>query len=844
MGIVVETRGLAWNFPAGNQDIVYFIYTIYNISSLEPEDYVNIRTPLKDRLLQAATEFHAANEAAFGVDIPTGGYTLESVFMAFAADHDVTADFSGNYATFNNLFDLAVSYHQIFAPAPGNTFDPGIHAAPFLPGPGFVGTKYLRSPILPDGTQAGTVLAGLTTNRGAFPDAASVNQLYRYLSGNLNPAAGDPQCNTGDPTITHLCFVNNQPSDVRTFQSSGPLTLPPGGQATIVVAYIFAPPVSTGKCPSIPCPVTMTPAPLLITNATPDNPGVDAIDSAMGYRGFKPGTDTLVQDSVITVPNSLLGKALVAQQIFDSKFLLPFGPAAPEFYLVPGDNQVTVLWEQSATETGGDAFFAIANDPASTQYDPSYRQFDVEGYRVYRGRTDTPNTLELVAQFDKAGTVIYDFRGVINNAENCAPELPEVGCVDTLGVTIFDTLTAAGQRYPDSVAIELTGQVVQVRLPNRVALANATARPNNGFADTLVTGGGTGFPALANTGVPFAYTDDGSGLVGAPRNNVRYFYTVTAFDVNSFQSGPSSLESQRIARAVVPARQAPNVTTATLSSGLFGDDGVELDSDVAYTIDPATGRFTGSPPPTDGATGIFAPLVPVLLPAVSLTATIDSVKGRASTDPGCGGLTGSALFPPPAGGTCLLYYVTFDRDGTRSSFVSPQAVPIWSSFGEAAADTLQVGAFPVLPDPGVASRYGIPEGSGASNAAIGATFRQSIDWSSFEGQAARRGRIGNNGQVPVCVGLETNCPSSASPGGSRWFSGSDETVDHPAISIRVGSGLPGVDTVWAPIHHVDQDPVRGDGQAPANSGTIQFWGYGFAALSRQADVQFTWGEAG
>ena len=41
-------------------------------------------------------------------------------------------------------------------------------------------------------------------------------------------------------------------------------------------------------------------------------------------------------------------------------------------------------------------------------YDPNYRQFDVEGYRIYRGRTDSPNTLELVAQFDYAGTVIHD----------------------------------------------------------------------------------------------------------------------------------------------------------------------------------------------------------------------------------------------------------------------------------------------------------------------------------------------------------------------------------------------------------------------------------------------------
>ena len=56
MGVVVETRGLAWNYPAGNQDIIYFIYTLYNVSSVDPADYVNIRPALRDRLLQQATD--------------------------------------------------------------------------------------------------------------------------------------------------------------------------------------------------------------------------------------------------------------------------------------------------------------------------------------------------------------------------------------------------------------------------------------------------------------------------------------------------------------------------------------------------------------------------------------------------------------------------------------------------------------------------------------------------------------------------------------------------------------------------------------------------------------------
>ena len=33
LGVVVESRGLGWNYPVGNEDIAYFIFTFYNITS-------------------------------------------------------------------------------------------------------------------------------------------------------------------------------------------------------------------------------------------------------------------------------------------------------------------------------------------------------------------------------------------------------------------------------------------------------------------------------------------------------------------------------------------------------------------------------------------------------------------------------------------------------------------------------------------------------------------------------------------------------------------------------------------------------------------------------------------
>ena len=842
LGVAVETRGLAWNYPAGNQDILYFIYTLYNITSTNPADYALVRPALQSILLAKAQEFKTRNEAAFGISIPASGYTLKDVFMAFAADQDVTAAAGANYATFNNAFNLAVTYHEKFAPAPGNVFDPAIHGPPFLPGPGFVGTKYLRSPILPSGAEAGTVLAGMTTNRGSFPDPVNTAQLYRYISGKLS--ANDPQCNTGNPAITHLCFVNTQPSDARTFQSSGPLQLAPGAQATIVVAYIFAAPVATGKCSTIPCPVTMTPAPLVMANATAGNDNVNAVDSAMGYRGLlaTASTPPKQEDFKNLVPRSLLQKAIVAQTVFNLKFLLPFAPVAPEFYLVPGNNQVSILWKPTVSEATGDPFFQVANQPTVTDtlgnvlpnplYDPNYRHFDVEGYRIFRGRTDSPNTLELVAQFDYAGTTIADFRGFVNPTPTCAPELQPTVPPDP---TCTFTIPPPGTRFADSVLVPLVGNIIQIKSGGRVALANGTALVVQ--SDTAVGGNGTRFPPLADTGVPFAFTDDGSGLVSAPRNNIRYFYSVTAFDINSLTSAPGSLESQRVTKPVTPVKAASNVQAASLTSALSGDDGVALDPSKAWTIDPASGRFIGSPPPTDGVQAAFAPLVPVLLPTLSLTAQIDSVKARSSTtDPGCAGVANGL-------GSCYIFFATLTKDGVASSFVVPEPMPVWSSFDGISDLSAQVGALPVLPDPNVAGRFGIPAGTGAANAGIGITAHQYIDWSSFEGQGARRGRIGLNAANAICAGTETNCQAAVSPGGSRWFSGADETVDHPAVSIRVGH-LPGVDSVFAPINHVDMDPVTPDGQRPPNSTGVQYFGYGGAGLSREADVQLTWGAAG
>src|SRR5688572_1700195 len=230
LGILVEQRGMGYNFPSGNEDILYFIYTFYNITSTDPAAYASVRPAMRDILVEAGQRFAELNEPRYNIDIPSTGYTISNLFAAFGADMDVSESGS-NYASVNVPFSLGYTYEHSFAPADGWTFDPAIFCPPVFAGSGFVGVKYLKSPVDPaTGEEVGLTLFSNTINGGAFDDAQNVVQLYRYLSNNISVAAGDAACNTGDPRATNICYVNNgQTADMRFFQSSGPLELAPGG---------------------------------------------------------------------------------------------------------------------------------------------------------------------------------------------------------------------------------------------------------------------------------------------------------------------------------------------------------------------------------------------------------------------------------------------------------------------------------------------------------------------------------------------------------------------------------------------------------------------------------------
>jgi len=635
LGVVVDQRSMVWNFPSGNEDVIYMVFKFTNVSSRLKSVYVAQGHPdaEADSLAALGTRFKSLNEAAFGVTIPDTGYTITKTFAAFDADMDVTDQAKQNYSSAFLPFNMGFAYKGTFF-CSSCVYPATIFSPPLAPTIGFVGVKYLKSPF-----NIGLTMFSNTINGGQFDDARDATQVYRYLSANLNPAAGDAPCNiTGNPNLKHVCFVTQNTDDIRFFESSGPFTLRAGATETIVVAYMAAAPVELAAIKNRSGSFDLKPGWPAQADSLALGDTLRTVDRLMGATTFsdKNVNGKIDQDEVNTVPRSLLNKGLVAQAVFDAKFLLPFPPDAPDFFLVPGDNKVTVVWRESPSEQGGDPYFQVAKDSLvggvpNALFDHDYREFDVEGYRIYRGRTT--GDLKVIAQFDKAGTSFIDFTGEINYG-NCAPEL---------GVT------GPGSDCPSDLAtghaVPLAGNVIQIPPGGRVKLSDGSVLVIQ--ADTAVTGGATGNPPLADTGIPFAFIDNGV------RNGFRYFYTVAAFDVNSVKSvgpGATSLEGRLPPKTVTPRKASGQEAGGGGVTALLSPRSKALDPTASLpTIDAATGIFSGPMPPTDGLSAGFAIDVGQLITSAAVGMQIDSVT------PGATGVLDFSAGPPAA------YYITLQR---------------------------------------------------------------------------------------------------------------------------------------------------------------------------------------
>ncbi len=745
LGILADMRVLAWNQPGANEDILYVVTTLYNITSLDPASYATAPPALQPFLLRQAQKFHQLSNTKFNITLPVEGYTIAGLYAAISADADV-ASAGTNYSSVHLPLAMGYAWDPSFSQSPRWSFDPLIFSPPFFPGSGLVGIKLLSQPH--------ATIYSVTENGGAFRDPWNTSQLYRYLSGGMSIAAGDEPCNLGPPSITRICYIENQrPFDIRFFLSGTPADLAPGESATFAVAYVFAAPVGIGSCAGgMNCDIDPGDFSVIAGFGDPAvvAAGVNRVDSIAGFRGALDldGDGTLSQYEFTFEPRSLYGKAQLAQAFFDHQFLTPTAPAAPDFFLIPGDGQVTVLWRPSSIEASGDPYFDVAKDatwvpPGGTVpvpnplYDPNFRQFDVEGYRIFRGRVDDPAALTLVAQFDYQETTISDYAGQVprspSQEQTCAPELGITGGCPA----IYDPIAPGVARTVHN-EVPLVGPIHQVRLGDRIALPNGNALILR--ADTAaIPLVGPYSSGLDNTGVPFVFVDS------TARNSFRYFYTVTAFDLNSWQSGPSTLESSRVLKPVTPSNRAVNYqNTVDLVTGIYGR-GVLLDHTAPNpSLDRVTGRFAGPFPPSNaweiGLAGFVKELVSQ---PGALTARLDRI------------VLGSPYSSPPiphqywivasaAGGKpdTLLFPITQPQEiGLQYVSRSLPAVPI---------------------DGTLAARYGGAGGAYQFNGAM-TLYMEGPDYHSLYGRGCANGRQ----NFGASFGSYGECAYN----GSRWFDG-------------------------------------------------------------------------
>ncbi len=854
MGVLVEQRGLLWNFPAGNQDIMYFLFRFINITSTNAADYAGLAdagyspSDISD-IVAIAQDFHNRVLATYGITIPGSGYIFHNMFASYFQDAD-EGNASFNFSTAVLPFSLVAVEKSNFA-EPTWQFPASVFGAPFFPAPGYEAIKYLKSPINPatettpgdpsTGRPFGISVWGNTCNGcGLLNDAVGVQQMYRYISGHVSPALGDGTCNS-DPILLHTCAALQAYADTRFFESSGPFDLAPGQSSVIVVASIGAAPLdkwaaTTNGIYSMPAGTiesylgtdASTPGQTYSPGwpASPDTLALvgtgsgtrvctaaapncskqatirDMIERGMGWGQFSDvnGDNTIEQNEVQTAPGSLLDKAKVAQAIFDAKFLLPFAPEAPSFFLIPGDGQVTIVWQKSSTEDptkGGDPYFSVANDVTSPLYDPDYRQFDVEGYRVWRGRTAAE--MVVIAQYDYIGTNFTDFVGQVydGNYPNCAPEIGLKGGWCPVNFQYPYTGTGPSRDY------DVGGNLVQVPPGGRTRLANGNVFLLN--ADTAVTGGGSGYPALVDGGVPFSYVD----------NNVldgfQYFYAVTAFDVNSVKSGPSSLQSAIVPKPVVPRANSNQESAGALGALQYiGEGGKSFSPGVMPTLDKNTGIFSGPMPATNGVGLGFVAFVPQIVgKADSLSVTIDSIVPA----DGWNGVAGT-------------YYVRTHSpvgdDTTAISFL----VDFTSAFDSTG------GPFPaIFASTARSSRYG----GDSTYALYGQTFLRSpgawdlTNWGRGVANSYPSGNLGFNGPV----WWDGTLPNDTTPNPHRGkCSGSCAGGPWPGSTGITAGTLTGAQVMHIDAYEtVQSSPMR------------QLHGL-LAYVARAADMKVYWGAAG
>jgi hypothetical protein len=112
------------------------------------------------------------------------------------------------------------------------------------------------------------------------------------------------------------------------------------------------------------------------------------------------------------VVKELVKKLETVRDIFDADYRFPVAPEKPTMRAVAGDNQVTLYWDRIAERS----------------FDPVLREFDFEGYKIYKATDPNFNDARVVT--NSTGTIVgfkplaqFDLRNNITGLYQAPPEL-------------------------------------------------------------------------------------------------------------------------------------------------------------------------------------------------------------------------------------------------------------------------------------------------------------------------------------------------------------------------------------------------------------------------------------
>jgi hypothetical protein len=298
---------------------------------------------------------------------------IRNCFLSVMCDADVGPTANDDLVGFDHSRNLGYCYDSDFA-------EQG-----FARIPGFLAYKFLESPIATydvdlngddqindeeiewNGVMVKDVKKGESLGLTSFktsnlqsgdPDIES--EKYIIMAGHNYPDVGDQRYAPFD------LGTGTTPVDQRFFQNTGPFILVPPGEEVLDSIWAW------------------------------DGQSLELFDTVRVI-----GDTVRVVVAVMMAPDEeqLPQIADVAQSIYDIGFILPRPPDHPNIRLTADDQKVYIVWDDAA-ELSADPYYDFTSDPESPLYDPLYRQFDFEGYRLYRSTSGLPGTFELLGTWD------------------------------------------------------------------------------------------------------------------------------------------------------------------------------------------------------------------------------------------------------------------------------------------------------------------------------------------------------------------------------------------------------------------------------------------------------------